>query len=128
MFTGRGQIKFGADASIAAGPVGRDAQVGVGANDKGYAATVSYGDAKGLYVGIALEGQGISVRNECNEKYYGKKLEVKDILGSACDNIKNEDYDKIVELLTNYAEEQKDKDLLKSVDDDEDGDESKQPV
>eukprot|EP01084_Bolivina_argentea_P219880 372784_1 len=74
LFTGKGQIKFGADASIAAGPVGRDAQIAMGVNDKGYAQTISYSMAKGLYVGVALEGQGISVRQDCNEKFYGEKL------------------------------------------------------
>lgn len=123
LFSGKGQIKFGADASIAAGPVGRDAQIAVGANDKGYAATVSYSQAKGLYVGVALEGQGIKVREDCNEKYYGKKVEVKDILGAG-QEIKNEDYDKIVELLTNYTASIDDKAADKSADKDD----NKQPV
>ena len=109
LFSGAGQIKFGADASIAAGPVGRDAQLAVGANDKGYAATVSYSQAKGLYVGVALEGQGIKVRDECNEKYYGNKLSAQDILGNAADSGKNGDYDKIIELMTNYSKKLDDK-------------------
>jgi len=106
LFSGKGQIKFGADASIAAGPHGRDAQIAVGANDKGYAATMSYSMAKGLYVGLALEGQGITVRDECNEKFYGKKVECKDILVAEGGAVKNEDYDAICELLTNYSLEQ----------------------
>eukprot|EP01083_Nonionella_stella_P010333 29443_1 len=101
LFSGKGQIKFGADASIAAGPIGRDAQIAVGANDKGYAATVSYSMAKGLYVGVALEGQGIAVRNDCNEKFYGEKLKVKDILAAA-PTTKNEDYEQICTMITNY--------------------------
>merc|ERR1712176_409416 len=71
LFSGKGQVKFGADASIAAGPLGRDAQLAVGANKQGYAATVSYSMAQGLYIGVALEGQGIMVREECNTAYYG---------------------------------------------------------
>merc|ERR1712087_839983 len=126
-FSGKGQIKFGADASIAAGPHGRDAQIAVGANEKGYASTMSYSMAKGLYVGLALEGQGIAVRNECNEKYYGKKVEVKDILSAEGDSVKNEDYDAICELLTNYALAQ---DQSAVVEDGADGqaEEEKQPL
>eukprot|EP01083_Nonionella_stella_P081528 224630_1 len=126
LFSGKGQIKFGADASIAAGPIGRDANLAVGANDKGYAATMSYSMAKGLYVGIALEGQGIAVRNDCNEKYYGKKLEVKDILATGGDGIKNEDYDGICEMLTNYTSDM-DQKAAKNVDVEGDND-SKQPL
>ena len=40
LFTGKGQLKFGADASIAAGKLGRGASLSVGANDKNYAAMV----------------------------------------------------------------------------------------
>lgn len=112
LFSGKGQIKFGADASIAAGPVGRNAQLAVGANDKGYAATVSYSQSKGLYVGVALEGQGIKVRDDCNEKYYGSKLSAQDILSNAADSGKNSDYDKIIELMTDYAKQQADKETI----------------
>ena len=119
MFSGSGQIKFGADASIAAGPIGRDAQLAVGANDKGYAATVSYSQAKGLYVGVALEGQGIKVRDDCNEKFYGNKLSPQDILSSAGDSGKNADYDKIIELMTNYANIQDDKAAMNEEDNDD---------
>merc|ERR1712130_114266 len=108
LFSGKGQIKFGADASIAAGPVGRDAQLAVGANDKGYAATVSYSMAKGLYVGVALEGQGISVRSDCNEEYYGKEVKVKDIMENGGDSVENEDYTAICQMLDSYGQNQDD--------------------
>ena len=106
VFRGKGQIKFGADASIAAGKLGRNAQIGVASNDKGdVAATVSYSQSKGLYVGVALEGQGIVVRDECNEQFYGKQVAVKDILGTAMIDemsVQNDDYDAIVALLREY--------------------------
>merc|ERR1712130_958535 len=99
VFSGSGQLKFGGDASIAVGPHGRDAEIAVGANDKGYAATVSYSMSKGLYVGVALKGEGIIVREDCNEKYYGKKVKTKDILSNGNANIENEDYDAIVKMI-----------------------------
>merc|ERR1712130_130484 len=107
VFRGKGQIKFGADASIAAGVLGRNAQVGVGANEQGqYAAILSYSQSKGPYVGVALESQGIAVRNECNQAFYGKKIEIKDILTKKTEDKKlGEDYDKIISLLTGYAKQ-----------------------
>ncbi len=108
LFSGKGQIKFGADASIAAGPLGRDAQLAVGANKQGYAATVSYSMAKGLYVGVALEGQGIMVREDCNTAYYGKKVAVKDIMESSGDAVQNEDYQAICQMLSSYGQDAQD--------------------
>merc|ERR1711933_691802 len=95
---------FGADASIAAGKLGRNAQIGVASNEKGdYAATVSYSQSKGLYVGFALEGQCIVSRDECNEQFYGKTIAVKDILSnSMLDSVQNNDYNAIVSLLKEY--------------------------
>merc|ERR1712228_462656 len=123
VFSGQGLLKFGGDASIAVGPKGRDAEVAVSANDKGdYAATVSYSMAKGLYVGVALKGEGIVVRDDCNEKYYGKKIAVKDILSSN-GTVENEDYDEICKMIENYTA---DIDKKAAVDDYDEGDENEQ--
>jgi len=105
LFSSSGQIKFGADASIAAGPHGRDAQLAVGANKKGYASTFSYSMAKGLYVGVALEGQGIMVRDDCNAAYYGKEVAVGDVLGAAGDAVENDDYVAICGMVADYVKE-----------------------
>jgi len=40
----------------------------------------SYSVAKGAYIGLSFEGQIIMVRHDCNEEYYGKKVEVQKIL------------------------------------------------
>lgn len=130
LFSGKGQIKFGADASISAGPLGRDAQLAVGANKQGYAATVSYSLAQGLYIGVALEGQGIMVRKECNEKYYGKEVTVKEVLETGGDSVENADYKAIIEMLNNYGQEMKDNDAAKKEDEVGGGDqeEAKQPL
>jgi lipid-binding SYLF domain-containing protein len=120
VFTAREQIKFGVDASMSAGPLGRNAQIAMNANDKGYTATVSYSESQGLYVGVALEGSGITVRNECNEQYYGKKMEVKDILGAVGVTGKNADYDAIISILTQYiAAAQRDEQMEKPSQDDQ---------
>jgi lipid-binding SYLF domain-containing protein len=103
-FAGKGQLKFGVDASIAAGPKGRDAAVALSVNDKGYAPTASYSMGKGIYIGISLEGQGIAVRNDCNEEYYQQKVEPNKILdGTVKPPIVNEDYIAICNILDEYT-------------------------
>jgi len=71
-FMGKGQVTFGGNLSLAAGPVGRDleAHAGVSAN-KEIVAAYSYSKAQGLYIGATLEGAFVIGRNEDNQKFYG---------------------------------------------------------
>jgi len=65
-----GKLTLGADASAAAGPVGR--QTGV-ATDVGLTAQVySYSRAQGLFAGIALDGSALTIDRRSNEAYYGR--------------------------------------------------------
>lgn len=106
-FTSKGQLKFGADASIAAGPVGRDANVALTVNDKSYAATVSYSMAKGAYIGFAIEGQGIAIRDDCNTAFYGTKFSAAQILGGHMEKEipSNENYTQICKILDEYTKD-----------------------
>ena len=70
-------VKLGADASVAAGPVGLGAS---GATANISADLVSFSHSKGLYGGISLEGAVLAVRNEWNNTYYGKTVTPTDIL------------------------------------------------
>jgi lipid-binding SYLF domain-containing protein len=70
-------VKLGADASVAAGPVGLGAS---GATANVSADLVSFSHSKGLYGGISLEGAVLAVRNEWNNTYYGKSVTPTDIL------------------------------------------------
>jgi len=72
-FASVGQLKLGVDASIAVGPIGRDTSAALSVGDKGYATMSSYSMSKGAYLGLSFEGQIVTVRNDCNEQYYGKK-------------------------------------------------------
>ncbi|MFZ5584649.1 MAG: lipid-binding SYLF domain-containing protein [Thermodesulfobacteriota bacterium] len=73
------KLKFGADAAVAAGPVGRRAEAALtGANV--YADVYSYSRTKGAFAGISLEGGGIDFDAETSKAYYGKALTVRDIL------------------------------------------------
>ncbi len=65
-----GKLTLGADASVAAGPVGRSASA---ATDQNFAAEVySYSRSRGLFAGIALDGTSISVDNKANSAFYKK--------------------------------------------------------
>lgn len=64
--------------SVAAGPVGRSAEVAGTAGN--LAAIFSYSKTKGLFAGISLEGSVIVERKDANERFYGQKISAKKIL------------------------------------------------
>jgi len=65
-----GKLTLGADAAVAAGPVGRSASA---ATDQNFAAEVySYSRSRGLFAGVALDGTSISVDRKANSAYYKK--------------------------------------------------------
>jgi len=63
-----GKITLGADASVAAGPVGRGAQANTDLELK--AEIYSYSKSKGLFAGISLRGAAIQIDADANEKFY----------------------------------------------------------
>jgi len=64
-----GKVTLGADASVAAGPVGRSAS---GATDPSFKAQVlSYSRNEGLFAGVSLDGSVLSVDDRANEIAYG---------------------------------------------------------
>jgi lipid-binding SYLF domain-containing protein len=73
----KGKLKIGADASAAAGPVGRKAEVGNDILLK--SAIYSYSRSKGLFAGIALDGAVIQLDDDANKNVYGKKTIAADI-------------------------------------------------
>src|ERR1700692_330127 len=66
------KVKLGADASVAAGPVGRDSSADKGAPLR--ADILSYSRARGAFAGIALEGSTIRPDPGANEQIYGHEL------------------------------------------------------
>jgi lipid-binding SYLF domain-containing protein len=71
------KVKLGGDASVAAGPVGRDAEADT---DVAFRAEVlTYSRARGLFAGISLEGSTLRPDNGANERIYGKKMSAKEI-------------------------------------------------
>jgi lipid-binding SYLF domain-containing protein len=78
----KGKAKLGADASIAAGPVGRDAEASTNAAMS--AQMLSYSRAQGVFAGVSLSGTSLGPDGDANEKLYGKKVDATQIIdGSA---------------------------------------------
>jgi lipid-binding SYLF domain-containing protein len=73
-----GKVKLGADAAVAAGPVGRKGEVATDVLLK--SPVFSYSRSKGLFAGISLEGAVVSIDDSANKKVYGKAVTGKDIL------------------------------------------------
>ena len=74
------KVKLGADASVAAGPVGRDLSAETDATLR--ADILSYSRARGVFAGIALEGSTIRPDGGANEQIYGQKIPAKQIVRS----------------------------------------------
>ncbi|PYL27191.1 MAG: hypothetical protein DMF45_12910, partial [Verrucomicrobia bacterium] len=72
------KVKLGADASVAAGPVGRDASADTDVTLR--AEILSYSRARGLFAGISLEGSTIRPDNGDNRRVYGRKIPARSIV------------------------------------------------
>ena len=72
------KVKLGADASVAAGPVGRDSSAETDATLR--AEILSYSRARGLFAGISLEGSTIRPDNSDNRRVYGRKIPASNIV------------------------------------------------
>ena len=66
-------VQLGADASVAAGPVGAGASAAL-------SDILSFSRAKGVFGGLSVEGGVITPRNEWNSAYYGQNVRTVDIL------------------------------------------------
>ena len=72
------KVKLGADASVAAGPVGRTASAETDATLR--ADILSYSRARGAFVGVALEGSTIRPDNGANKQIYGHEVPAREIV------------------------------------------------
>ncbi len=74
----RNKVTLGAEASVAAGPVGRDARAATDAQMK--AEILSYSRAQGLFAGINLSGGVVKSNEEDNEDLYGPGIAPRDVV------------------------------------------------
>ncbi|MGY1530662.1 lipid-binding SYLF domain-containing protein [Luteimonas sp. A649] len=65
-----GKFTLGADASVAAGPLGRNASTATDGELK--AEIWSWSRARGLFAGVALDGAVLSIDDDANEAVYGR--------------------------------------------------------
>jgi len=65
----KNQFKVGADASVAAGPVGRDASASTDIQMR--AQILSYSRTRGVFAGVTLNGSTIRQDRDANERFYG---------------------------------------------------------
>lgn len=72
------KVKLGGDASIAAGPVGRDASADTDAYMR--AEILSYSRTRGLFAGVSLEGSTLRPDDDATEDVYGRKLTAREIV------------------------------------------------
>src|ERR1700730_8900797 len=72
------KVKLGGDASVAAGPVGRDTSADTDATLR--SEILSYSRARGLFAGVSLEGSTIRPDNGDNRRVYGKNIPARNLV------------------------------------------------
>jgi lipid-binding SYLF domain-containing protein len=73
-----GKLTLGADASVAAGPVGRAASA---ATDQNFTAEVySYSRNRGLFAGVSIDGSVIAIDSKANARLYGRRAPADEII------------------------------------------------
>lgn len=97
-----GKITLGADASVAAGPVGRRAEASTDIELE--AEIYSYSKSRGLFAGVSIEGAAIQIDEEANAKFYdGDHLNARDILFGKKRIKSPEVAEKLRKILTEYT-------------------------
>jgi lipid-binding SYLF domain-containing protein len=75
------KFTLGADAAVAAGPVGRNATANTDA--KMTAEILAWSRSKGLFAGVSLKGATLRPDQDQNEQLYGKKMSNKEVLSGS---------------------------------------------
>ncbi|CAL5868704.1 uncharacterized protein PFLUO_LOCUS2931 [Penicillium psychrofluorescens] len=79
-FSQVGTLTLGGNVSLAAGPIGRNAEAAGAASTRGVAAVFSYSKTKGLFAGVSLEGSMLIERKDANAKMYGSRVSASQLL------------------------------------------------
>jgi lipid-binding SYLF domain-containing protein len=94
----QGKLTLGADASIAAGPVGRSAGA---ATDMTFRSEVySYSRSRGLFAGVALEGAGVTMDRKANAAFYGSAQITPEQIFASSGNAAPQAANQFVQVLT----------------------------
>ena len=76
----KSEFKLGADASVAAGPVGRSAQAGTDASMN--AKILAYSRAKGLFAGVSVQGSSLKDDKDANRDFYGREQSAREVFAA----------------------------------------------
>lgn len=93
-----GKLTLGADASIAAGPVGRHTEIAT--DIKFEAEVVSYSRSRGLFAGVAIEGAGVTMDRKANAAFYGSTSMTPEKIFVSSPNIAPDIANTFVQVLT----------------------------
>jgi lipid-binding SYLF domain-containing protein len=93
-----GKLTLGADASVAAGPVGRSVE---GATDIRFQAEiVSYSRARGIFAGVSFAGSGVSMDRKANAAFYSSPSMTPERIFASSPNIAPDVANRFVQVLT----------------------------
>jgi lipid-binding SYLF domain-containing protein len=93
-----GKLTLGANASVAAGPVGR--QTGIATDIEFRAEVYSYSRTRGLFAGVALEGAGLTMDRKANAAFYGSTTMTPEKIFVSSPNIAPDIANTFVQVLT----------------------------
>jgi lipid-binding SYLF domain-containing protein len=93
-----GKFTLGADASVAAGPVGRHTSVAT--DIRFQAEVVSYSRSRGLFAGVAFEGAGLTMDRKANTAFYGSSSMTPEQIFVSSPNIAPDIANEFVQILT----------------------------
>ncbi|KAJ3013487.1 hypothetical protein HKX48_005733 [Thoreauomyces humboldtii] len=80
-FSHGGNVTLGGNLSVAAGPLGRNAEAAGTVGN--FAAIFSYSKTRGLFAGVSIEGSVIVERKDTNATFYHRKVGAKEILSGS---------------------------------------------
>ena len=93
-----GKLTLGADASVAAGPVGRSVE---GATDIRFQAEiVSYSRARGIFAGVSFAGSGVTMDRKANAAFYSSPSMTPEAIFASSPNIAPDVANRFVQVLT----------------------------
>lgn len=93
-----GKLTLGADASIAAGPVGRTVE---GATDIRFQAEiVSYSRARGIFAGVSFAGSGVTMDRRSNAAFYSSPSMTPEKIFASSPNVAPDIANRFVQVLT----------------------------
>ena len=83
---GKGTFTLGGDATVAAGPVGRQASANTDLDFE--AEILSYSKSRGIFAGISIEGSDLRMAENLNEECYGSNRAARIVLENGKSGIK----------------------------------------